>query len=217
MQTSSRPDQISLTFTARGEAVRSQILTLSQPDFLADLCDQMERSTLTSSRRAPLSSTNLLGSQAVDFHSSPPAITFPDESFGRFRREMQNMYRHQPTPSPLIRTSAGLEDTTCDNSPYYQSVSPVAQLEICNESTIHQHSVALSTESAYTRVARLLNHYGGEPSIPRRHQHMDDIISALPYGTVREHARRQNAVLKRIRLRRLAKKNSLKSRKTLTA
>lgn len=216
MQSSSTADQASLASTCQTQATCSEDFALFPTDSMADLWRQLDRTTLRSSRRTPLSSAHLPRFQAAYPLGSPNTISDAGNAITLLRHELQNTNRHQSTPNSFIGISAVLDDIIYGKKPHCQLDSPDQQINTCNESS-DQNSMlstpAFSTSSVTTPLSRLAKQQGKDRSRNLGDHHLDDVIVTLPNGTDKGHTGRQNTVFKRIRLRRAWKRNLLKSKK----
>lgn len=218
MLTLFRPDHVSFAFTPPGQATCSDGVTAPSPDCTADLWPQFNRTMLRLYGRTLPSNLHLPMCQDVDSQGSPDATSYSGSSFSHLIQELPNMNRHQYTSEPLVRISPAPEDMMCDKGSHGQSDSPAQQPCICNRTSDQNSTVsasAIRAGSVQTPLSTSTKQHGEELSRVLRDLHMGDVINTLPYATARNYVRKQNPVLKRIRLRRVSKKNSLKSRKSI--
>lgn len=220
MQSSSRGDQAFLASNFQAQATCSEDFMESPTDSMEDLWRQMDRTTLRPNRPIALSSAHFSRLQAADSPGSSNAISNAGNAMGHLREELQNTSRCQSTPNSLIGISAALDDIILGKNLHSQLDSPTQQSNTCIESSDYNSIVstlAFSAGSMRTPLSLLAKQQGGNRSRTLRDHRLDEFIDALPDGTDKELAGRQNTVYKRIRIRRAWKKNLRKSRKRFNA
>ena len=211
-------NHVPLAFPAPGQATGSEGVTTPSPDCIADLWPQMDRMVLTSCRRTPSSDLHLPRFQYGESQDSLDANTYSSTSFGHFGQDHSDMNRHSYSTKPRSKISAALEDVICAKAPHCQFDPPAQQLCTCNRSSDQSGSVSTSAfgvRSGQTPLSTLTRHHREELNRLLRDLDLDDDMITLPFGNARKYSGRQNPVLKRVRLRRVSKKDSSRGRKNI--
>ena len=211
-------DQVPLALPSQGQATCSEAVTAPSPDCVADLWPQLDRMLLTSCRRTPPPNLHFPTYQHVDSQGSLDADSDSGDFFGHLRQELPDINRPQYPTEPLVRMSTALEDVISDNPPHCQIEPPAQQLCICNRSPDQSRrgsASALQARPGQTPLSQLTKHHRAELSRLLSDLDPNDDINPWPHRNAREYPEKQNPVLKRIRLRRVSKKNTSRGRKSM--
>lgn len=212
-------NRVPLAFSPPGQTTGSEGVTTPSPDCIADLWPQFDRMVLTTCRRTPSSNLHLPLFQHGEPQDSLDANTCSGNSFGHFRQEWPVTDRHSYTAEPLGRISATLESVICDKTSQCQFDPPAQQPCACNRSSDQSESVSTSAFRArpgQTPLSTLTRPHREEINRLLRDMHLDDDITTRPFGNPRKYPGKQNSVLKRVRLRKVSKRNSSRARKSIS-
>lgn len=203
----SRADRVPPTITAQPQATCREHATAPPSDSVADLWRQLDRTTLGSSRRTLLSNASPFRLPALESQTSLDAVSSSGGLVGHLQEEHQAMNHCQFTSGHPIRISTFSEDMVCDNHFRCPPNSTAQQINILNKSATQDNLISSPALSTWKKEDE------EELSQDLRDQQMEVSINLFPYRTTRDHAGRQNTVLKHIRQRKVRKSHLLKPRK----
>lgn len=213
-------NHVPLALPSQGQtSTGSEGVTTPSPDCIADLWPQFDRMVLTTRRRTPSSDLQLSHFQHSESQDLLDANTCSGNSIGHLGQELVDTDRHPYTTEPLGRISGTLENVICDRTPQCQFDLPGQQQCACNRSSDQSGGVSTSAfriRPGQIPLSTLTRQHREELNRLLRDMQLDDDIITLPFGDSRTHPGKQNPVLKRIRLRRVSKKNSSRARKSIS-
>lgn len=212
-------NRLPLAFPSQGQTTGSEGVTTPSRDCIADLWPQFDRMVLTTCRRTPSSDFQLSHRQYGESQDSLDANTCSGNSFGHCRQELAATNRHSHTTEHLDRISTTLENVICDRTPNCQFDPPGQQSCACNRPSDQSGRVstlAFRISPGQIPLSTLTRQHREELNRLVRDLQLDDDVITLPFGDSRTYAGKQNPVLKRIRLRRVSKKNSSRARKSIS-
>jgi hypothetical protein len=213
----SRADRVPRTVTAPRQATGHEHATPPQFDSMTDLWRQLDRTTLKSSKRTPLSDANPSKLQVLDSQGFPDAVASSGRRVGHLRPERQATNRHHFTSADPIRLCTRSEDVICDDHLDCSSDSSARHINILHKPSTQGSlisSAAFSIGSGPTLSSTLTKKDEEELRQGLGVQQMKAFINHFPYRTTRDHVGRQNTVLKHIRQRKVRKNYLLKPRKS---